>query len=130
MKKSILACVLFGFVALSAHADSFSIKEETKTSMPTQADVYDACMKLNTYSYLPQPGEKQSSVDKKRAALKARNEKICQCSAPREYKLMKEVVGNDLDAFTARVQADRNFATAASKKLADGKRKIDKVCSK
>ncbi len=50
--------------------------------------------------------------------------------APREYKLLKDIVGNDLNSFTAKMQADEQLAMATAKKLVEQKRKIEKQCSK
>lgn len=44
MKKNIFTLLLCGFFTLSAHADSFSIKDESKQSMPTEADFYNGCV--------------------------------------------------------------------------------------
>ncbi|EMC2743653.1 hypothetical protein VCB84_004321, partial [Providencia rettgeri] len=57
-------------------------------------------------------------------------EKKCKCVAPREYKLLKDIVGNDLNSFTAKMQADEQLAMATAKKLVEQKRQIEKQCSK
>lgn len=129
MGKHILTFLLVGFVTLSANADSFAVPDKSKNNLPTQTDFYNGCMKIHHLNYVPNAGESQASVDKKIAASKAEAEKICQCTAPREYALMKEVIGNDIDAFNARMQADKNFAIAATTTIKEKTSQIDKECA-
>ncbi|EMJ7519584.1 hypothetical protein RGL88_004218 [Providencia rettgeri] len=129
-KTLFVALLISSAFVLPAQADSFSVKKESSNQMPTETELYNDCIKSNTYSYLPTPGEPQSSVNKKRAKRKAAVEKKCKCVAPREYKLLKDIVGNDLNSFTAKMQADEPLAMATAKKLVEQKRQIEKQCSK
>ncbi|MEQ5322819.1 hypothetical protein ACON3F_13480 [Providencia hangzhouensis] len=130
LKTFIFSLVMSSAFILPSQADSFTVKEEQANQIPTEMDLYNDCIKSSKYTYLPNPGEPQSSVNKKRAKIKAATEKKCKCTAPREYKLLKDVIGNDLEAFSARMQSDEKAARATVKKLTEQKRQIEKLCSK
>ncbi|HFF8522643.1 TPA: hypothetical protein ACGEYH_004020 [Providencia rettgeri] len=130
LKSLMFSLVISSGFILPAQADSFTVREKQANQMPTEKELYDDCIKSSTYNYLPNLGESQSSVEKKRAKIKASAEKKCKCAAPREYKLLKNVIGSDLDAFVAKMQADEQLAMTTAKKLMEQKRQIEKQCAK
>lgn len=128
--KGLFASLLLsGMVILPAHANSFSVGNNDGNEMPTELDFFNECVSENSYTYLPNPGEPQSSVDKKRAKQKAAVEKKCKCAAPLEYKLFNELVGNDPEAFVAKMQSDQQLAMQTMQKVVDRKEQINKQCS-
>ncbi|MEZ2757698.1 hypothetical protein ACBQ54_08235 [Providencia vermicola] len=129
-KGLFVSIFLSGVMILPAHANSFSVKNGTVDEMPTETDFYNECVSTNTYTYLPMAGEPQSSVDKKRAKQQAGVKKKCKCAAPLEYKLFYELVGNDPEAFTKKMQSDQQLAMQTAQKVVDRKRQIDKQCTK
>ncbi|WP_369308747.1 hypothetical protein [Providencia rettgeri] len=129
-KGLFVSLLLSGIMTLPAHAKSFSVEDKNANEMPTETDFYNECVSTNTYNYLPMAGEAQSSVDKKRAKQKAAVEKKCKCSAPLEYKLFNELIGNNPQAFTERMQSDQQLAMQTAQQALERKRQIDTQCAK